>query len=70
MPLLFHGGHLLEAAQVLFECISRQVVGCLRLLCGCVRLSVCDRGIRGLDLFVQLTVILPKLLQARTVSKS
>jgi len=70
MPFLFYRGHLLEAVQILFEGIRRQVIGCLRLLCGGVRLGVRDRGIRRLDLVVQLTVIFPKLLQARAVCKS
>ena len=70
MPFLLYRWHLLEAVQVLFESIRWKIIGCLRLLGGVVRLSVSDRCIWGFDLFVQLTVILPKLLQARTVCKS
>ena len=70
MLLLLYRWHLLEAVQVLVEGIRWKVIGFLRLLGGGVRLSVSDRGIWGFDLFVQLTVILPKLPQARTVCKS
>ena len=70
MPFLLYRGHLLEAVQILFEGVRRQVICSLRLLCGGVRLSVRDRRIGALNLVVQLTVIFPKLLQARTVCKS